>query len=305
MPWSVVVVVGPTAVGKTELVRKLFTHRAEVISADSMQVYRGLDIGTAKPGPEVRRGLPHHLIDVTDPSEQFTVGDFVHAADRLVPQISRRGNLPVISGGTAFYVRGFLFGLPDTPPAFTEIRALIKREMEQRGNDEMFAELAEVDPVTAARISSADSYRIERALEVYRGTGRPLSSFTVPSSYREQYRALLIGLNRPREELYGRINARVERMFTDGLLREVVALLQSGCGESTPCMQGIGYREVAAFRRSGCGSVRSLIELIQRNTRRYAKRQLTFFRRFPDIQWFHPDNTDEIRDRVRLFLGCA
>jgi len=225
----VVVVFGPTGTGKTALAAELFSEgtakartpdfrgRAEIISADSMQVYRGMDIGTAKPDAQTRRELPHHLLDVLNPDCQFGAGDFVRLADAACEDITARGKIPVVAGGTGFYIKNFLCGLPVTPESDSETRRRITERMSRLGAAVLMAELAAVDPVSASRISANDEYRIIRALEVFETSGRPLSSFAVPAEFRKCYRFLVICLDRPREELYARIEERVERMFADGL----------------------------------------------------------------------------------------
>ncbi len=266
-----------------------------------MQVYRGMDIGTAKPDAAVRARLPHHLLDVAEPSRQFSAGEFVRLADGLVGDITARGRLPVISGGTAFYLRCFLYGLPETPRGDAGLRVALKRELEERGAAALHEELRRSDPFSAARIPPRDTYRVLRALEVARSAGQPLSSIPVPDQARPGFRALLIGLNRERDELYRRIGARVDGMFAQGLVGELVSLLERGYTAADPGMQGIGYHEF--FRmRLGCLSLAGVRDLIGQNTRRYAKRQLTFFRSIPGVHWFHPDQGEEIRRLIEGFL---
>ena len=291
----IIVLFGPTAVGKTELIADLFSTGFEIISADSLQVYRGLDIGTAKPGPPLCGAIAHHLIDIKDPREQFTAGEFVKRADELAAEIRARNRIPVVSGGTAFYLKSFLYGLPPAPPADSAVREEVRKELEQRGAEALYEELQRVDPTAAEKISQKDAYRITRALEVYRTSGRPLSSFPVPESVREGMDPLIIGLTREREELYARIDRRVELMFEQGLTDEVRELMQAGYTEQDPGMRGIGYREFFLMRRWGCLTVEAVKELIKRNTRRYAKRQITFFRHIPSVHWFSPSRSAEIR----------
>ena len=300
---KVILVFGPTAVGKTQIVSRLFGGLGEVISADSMQAYRGLDIATAKPDESVKSGIPHHLIDIRDPDEQYNAGDFVTRADCLVVEICARKRVPVISGGTPFYLRNFIYGLPPTPPGDPVIRAEISREVEKEGPEHAYRRLLAVDPQTAGRISPRDVYRIKRALEVYRTTGRKLSSFPVSRTRREVFDMLLIGLDRPREELNRLIEQRVEKMFEQGLVTEVASLFAAGYGEGSPGMQGIGYREFLTMRKSGCLTLKEVRELIIRNTRRYAKRQRTFFRRFDGSRWFHPDDIKTIEKSIQSFLA--
>ncbi len=301
----VVVLLGPTAVGKTAMLVRLLGESGEVINADSRQVYRHIRIGTAKPSCDERNALPHHLIDVRDPDEQFTAGDFVKCADRLVREIHARGMVPVVSGGTGFYLRSFINGLPESPPAFPELREKLRREMRRRDLSSMHEMLAEIDPVSARRIPETDRYRIERALEVYRGTGRPLSSFNVPDTPREDFDFLVIGVYREREELYRRIDARVDRMFASGLVDEIAGLLRSGWGPEDPGLRTIGYREILGLRRTGCGTLEETKVSIARNTRHYAKRQMTFFRGIAGTRWFHADDESSIEREINSFIGSG
>lgn len=270
----------------------------EVINADSRQVYRGLDIGTAKPEPRLRRRPPHHLIDVAAPEEQFTAGDFVRAADRLVAEIHGRGGLPVIAGGAAFYLWSFLHGLSAAPPADPELRRELQRRARREGAAALHRELARLDPATAARLPSGDANRVVRALEVHRLSGRPLSAFRNPQAARGGYPRLVLGLQRERQELYARIDRRVERMLDAGLAAEVAALRARGYHAATPGLRSIGYAEF--FLDAAPAERRALI---QRNSRRFAKRQLTFFRRFPEVRWFPADDAAGVAAALRGLLS--
>lgn len=240
-----------------------------------MQVYRGMDIGTAKPDRALLDKLPHHLIDLRDPREQFSAGDFVRLGDLACADIHARGKLPVILGGTAFYIRNFLYGLPVTPEFDPETRQALIARMQAEGAPALMAELAAVDPESAARINIHDEYRIIRALEVYAASGRPLSSFALPESCRSGYRFLVIALERPRDELNRRIDRRVDEMFDAGLEAEVRRLMDSGYGPIDPGMQAIGYREFFAYAAAGPEAIRAAIK---NDSRKYARRQETFIR---------------------------
>ncbi len=259
---------------------------AEVVSADSMQVYRGMDIGTAKPGADELARLPHHLIDLLAPSEQYSAGDFVSRADAAAAEIAARGALPVIAGGTGFYVKNFVCGLPGAPPSTPELRAQVARDLAALGPDALRAELASGDPVSAARIHEHDLYRLTRAVEILRATGRPLADFAAGGAARSCYRFLIVELTRPRAELYERIDARVDQMFERGLEAEAAALRAAGYGPDCPGMKAIGYRE---FFEAQTGAQRSvteretLIAAIKQDSRRYAKRQETFFCSLPGL----------------------
>ena len=298
----VILLFGPTAVGKTELITEIFARECEVISADAMQVYRGLDIGTAKPGIEERRRIPHHLIDICDPSEGFDVGSFVAAADEKAGEILSRGKTPIVSGGTAFYLVRFLYGLPRSPRSDPEVRAQVEERLRRDGPEALYGELSELDPATACRVHPNDTYRVTRALEVYHATGRPLSSYEVPGTPRKKWDCLVIGLHRERGELYGRIDERVERMFREGLVEEVRGLVEQGYTEEDPGMKGIGYREFFRMRRAGEHTLEDVKEEIQRNSRRYAKRQSTFFRRIAQAHFIRPGEKDRIRELTGHFL---
>jgi tRNA dimethylallyltransferase len=238
-----------------------------------------MDIGTAKPGPELLRRLPHRLIDIREPSEQYSAGDFVRLADEAAADIHRRGLLPVISGGTGFYIRSFILGMPEAPPSDPVTRAEVAKDLERLGPEALREELRRADPVSAARIHINDSYRLTRALEVVRSSGRALSDFVPPAVPRASYDFLVVALERPREELYARIDARVEAMFEAGLETEVETLKSRGFGAEAPGMKAIGYAE---FFEPGLEG-EALRERIQRDTRRYAKRQETFFSSIPGL----------------------
>jgi len=255
-----------------------------------MQVYRGMDIGTAKPSAGERALLPHHLIDVREPSEQFTAGDFVRLALGAIADVAGRGLVPVVSGGTGFYLRNLVLGLPEAPPADAAIRSALRAELMEKGPAALMAELGRFDPASAGRIHLNDEYRLLRALEVLRACGRPLSSFGASSPKgggESRFRFVLLGISRPRAELYRRIGERCAAMFERGLPGEVRALAEAGYGPGDPGMRAIGYREFfvgggdppGAFRLSG--DLAGVRELVERNSRRYAKRQATYFASLP------------------------
>jgi tRNA dimethylallyltransferase len=302
---TVLVVFGPTASGKTDLLLRLFgqscSPRAEVVSADSMQVYRGMDIGTAKPSPEERLQLPHHLIDIRNPDEQFTAGDFVRMAREAIDDISRRGNIPVVSGGTGFYLKNLVLGLPEAPPSDPAIREALKLELHEKGAAALMEELVRFDPVSAGKIHLNDEYRLLRALEVQRLCGRPLSSFSMSAGdSTPKYDFRIIGISRPREELYKMINARCAAMFSQGLPDEVRRLYEAGYTPRDPGLRAIGYREFfvedppasGVFRLSR--DIAGVQELVAMNSRRYAKRQITFFSSLPGAKWMEPDGEIQI-----------
>lgn len=306
----VVLLFGPTASGKTDILKELFAGNgapvsAEIVSADSMQVYRGMDIGTAKPSRALMEALPHHLIDICDIKEQFTVGDFVRHADRACKDIYSRGKLPVVSGGTGFYLKNFVLGLPAAPPSDLEIRNSLKKELAEGGLERLLEELRQADPVSAQRIHQNDTYRLIRALEVYRMTGRPLSSFPVSGAAgltgegeRPPYRFLLIGIRRDREVLYQRINRRTHEMFLQGLPEEVAGLVDQGYNRDDPGMRAIGYKEFFLENGQLATDLTPVEALVARNSRRYAKRQITFFASLPDVHWISIQHDHELPGKV-------
>ena len=276
-----------------------------------MQVYRGMDIGTAKPTVDEQRQLPHHLIDIRDPSEQFNAGDFVRLADEACREISGRGKLPVISGGTGFYLKNFILGLSEAPPSNKEIREKLKQELREKGISALMEELAACDPVSAKRIHINDEYRLLRALEVYRSCGRPLSSFEINTTAekRANYQFTIIGISRPREELYRRINLRCEEMFRKGLAAEVRSIYEAGYTPNDPGLRAIGYREFfvepdepGKWKLSQ--DIDGVQSLIAQNSRRYAKRQLTFFTGIPDVTWIEgaqdeTETAEQIKRKIK------
>lgn len=263
-----------------------------------MQVYRGLDIGSAKPDRPYLNRLPHHLISVKNPHEQFSAGDFVEAAEKLIPGIYERGNIPVLSGGTAFYFKNFLYGLPEIPFIDSSYRDTLNKEVLEKGLPFLYHELCSCDPQSGERLNSHDNARIVRALEVFRGTGKPLSSYRLSASMRQDYSLRIIGLERDRGELYSRINRRVDIMFEQGLVEEVKTLIKSGVRSDFPAMKGIGYSEFFEMQNRGCMTFCDLKDKIKQDSRRYAKRQITFFKSLDRVKWFSPLDVEGIKGEV-------
>ncbi len=293
MKHKLVVLFGPTAVGKTALTRSLFSSGFEIINSDSIQVYEYLDIGSAKPDASLLSLIPHHLISIRKPWQQYTVGDYCKDADRLCSEIADRGRVPLLTGGTAYYFRQFLFGPASTPEADPDVRKSVADLIQENGRIWAHEELMKVDPVSADRINVNDVYRVSRALEVYYQTGRPLSSFAVSKTVREDIDPVVIGLERDKSELDGRIAERVELMFSCGLEKEIEMLMQMGAESTWPAMQAIGYKE---FFIPGL-TKDEIKEKIITSSRQYAKRQMTFFRSFgPLVSWFHPEDEEGIRN---------
>ena len=267
-----------------------------------MQVYRYMDIGTAKPTDALLRATPHHLIDIVDPDYQFSVGDFIRRAEDLVRELSGRNVRPVLAGGTAYYFKTLAFGISGAPRSNHRTRRQLGEWVDRVGLETAYSELLKVDPVYAAQIGSSDRTRILRALEVYRLNELPLSHYRVPQTLRRDYRFLFVGLYRPREELYTRIGKRVDQMFEQGLIEEVKNLLARGFGWDTPGMRGIGYHEFSILQR-GCLTTEDVKDLIKRNSRRYAKRQITFFRSLPGVKWYHADDVEGLSREINQFYS--
>lgn len=286
-------VVGPTAVGKTGLGIELALHlKGEVISGDSMQVYKLLDIGTAKIRPEETRGVPHHLLDIREPDEAFSVADFQQLAREKISEISQRGKLPILVGGTGLYVQAVLdqyeFGPQDEDNSYRlELQSLAT----EKGNSFVHQKLQVIDPLAAERLHPNDLRRIIRALEYHRTTGLQISTNTAAAGTvgQERYQAILIGLTMDRQILYRRIEERVDQMMEEGFLEEVESILARGYRPELQALQGLGYKQLVSYLQ-GEVSLKVAIELIKRDTRHFAKRQLTWFRRDPRIEWFNVDN---------------
>lgn len=251
-----------------------------------MQIYRGLDIGTAKPTPEQRAEIPHHLIDIVDPDQSFSAADFSLAADAAIRDISSRGKRAIVVGGTGLYIRALLKGLVDSPAGTVEVRTELQEEAARIGNQAMLEKLRVVDPELAAGLHPNNLVRIIRALEVQQLTGVPLSRYQSEHAFSEErYDSLQIGISVERAELYRRIEQRVDRMLEDGLKEEVVGLLNKGFNRGLKPMRSIGYKETAALVM-GELTQEETARLIKRDTRHYAKRQLTWFKADPNILWF-------------------
>ena len=289
------VLFGPTAVGKTALTEELFSKGFEIINADSVQVYRYLDIASAKPEKELVEKIPHHLVDIRFPWEQYNSGDFCKDAERLIKEINERGNIPLITGGTAYYFKQLLYGPSSTPESNPKTREEIQRTIDDIGLDKAYEMLMSLDMEAAKKIDKNDRYRISRALEVIKDTGRPLSSFPVSDTLREDIDFVIIGLKREKKELEDRIRKRVDIMFDSGAVREMKALLSMGADPSWPGMQGIGYREWFNAMESGEVNISIIKDMIIRSSIKYAKRQMTFFSSFSDTVWFSPNDIEMIK----------
>ena len=299
--------VGPTASGKTAVgIEAALRIGAEILSLDSMALYRGMDIGTAKPTPAERARVPHHLIDIAEPHEAFSTGRYLEAAEAAIADVVGRGKLPLFVGGTALYLKALTEGFFHGPSADWALRNRLIAEAEETGVPALHERLRAVDPAAAARIHPNDLRRIVRALEVHEATGRPISEqqtqFGLASP---RYECPIAGIRRERAELHERINRRVDAMFAAGLVEEVRRLLAEPRGISHAAGQFVGYREVIAHLR-GELTLDEAIERVKARTRQFAKRQMTWFRSFPQIRWVDADvasSPDDLAAQVVEALG--
>lgn len=287
---KLVVIIGPTAVGKTDLSLELAEQfDGEIISGDSMQVYREMDIGTAKASPHELARVPHHLIDIISPRDEYSVAQFQESATRLITEINQRGHLPFIVGGTGLYIESvthrFQFSQTSQDPEF---RDRLQRLADTEGVEALHARLAQVDPITAQRLHPNDVKRVIRALEIYESSGYKMSDFQLRAQH-SPYDLVFIGLTMDRDVLYQRINHRVDLMIEAGLVEEVRGLLDRGYEASLVSMQGLGYKELVPYLY-GEITLEKAVNDIKQRTRHFAKRQLSWFRRMSEIQWF--DMTD-------------
>ena len=304
MKSPLICIVGPTAVGKTEIAIQLAQHLdAEIVSLDSRQIYRGMDIGTAKPTPDQRQAVPHHLIDCVDVDQPFSVAEYQRLADTAIAEIRGRGKRTMAVGGAGLYFRGIIDGLFDGPGADAEIRAKLQREADEHGNVALHERLRRCDPETANRVHPNNLVRVIRALEIYELAGKPISSLQQQWKMNEpRYLFRAFGLNMPREVLYRRIEERVDRMVEAGLIEEVKGLLDQGYPRNCVAMQSFGYKELIDYL-DGKRALDEAIALLKQNTRRFAKRQLTWFRNDPRIEWLDTSQFSSIDGIVDNLLA--
>ncbi len=302
MPPKILVIVGPTASGKTRMAVELAQrHNGEVISADSMQIYRTMDIGTAKPTQEEMGGIPHHMIDVADPEEDFSVARYVEMAAQCVDDVLARGKLPIVAGGTGLYIDSLLSGRTFAPfSPDSALRGELERELEEKGGQAMLEALAQVDPEAAQRLHPNDHKRIVRALEVYRSTGKTITQHNRETqAIPPRYNALTIGLAfQDRQAMWRRIDQRVDEMVAAGLEDEVRRLLTSGISPKCTAMQAIGYKEFTQAL-SGEMTWQEAADVVKLRSRQYAKRQLTWFGRNPNTRWVRWDDPPEFEQGRR------
>lgn len=290
---NVLVIVGPTCSGKSAVGFLLAKElNGEIISADSRQIYKYLDIGTAKPPLEERKKVKHHFIDEVLPEHEFNAGEFSIQAREIIDGIFESGKQPIVVGGSGLYIRALIDGFFEAPSADPEIRVELENILRKKGGNALLEELRKVDPLAASRMLPSNTHRIIRALEVYRITGTPISELqkiNIPPNFQ----SVMVGLQWDRSKLYERINNRVDWMLNKGLLGEVKSLVEKGYSTKITSLRTVGYQEVFQFF-DGKIEYETMVELIKRNSRRYAKRQLTWFRRDKRIKWFDMNTEDDI-----------
>jgi tRNA dimethylallyltransferase len=305
---SVIVIVGPTASGKTKISIELAKDiNGEIISADSMQVYRLMDIGTAKPDVEEMSGIKHYLIDEVLPDEEFSVARFKELALKYIKEIKSKGKIPIIAGGTGLYINSLIYNIDFSETDIDwDLRGQLKKEAENKGNKFLHDKLREIDPEAADRIHINDTKRTIRAIEVFKTTRKPISYHQELSKLNPpEYNFILVGLRMDRQKLYERINKRVDMMLEAGLVKEVKKIKKLGYDKYSVAMQGLGYKEILAYLR-GELTYEECVDLVKRDTRRYAKRQITWFKKTAGIYWIDIDkyeNQEEILKNIKYHIA--
>ena len=300
---KLIVICGPTGIGKTAAAIEIAeAFNAEIIGADSMQIYRQMDIGTAKPTADEQARVAHHMIDIIDPDTPFDAVRFADLARTAAAKLHDRGMNPLVVGGTGLYIKAFLYGMFQSDPVDTKIREHLKREADEHGTEILYQRLMQSDPITAHKLHPNDTYRILRALETFQATGKPISEYQNTHAFAEPfYEALKIGLNMERALLYERINERVDAMLAAGFVDEVKRLLDAGYTNDLKSMQSIGYRHIVDYLE-GRLTLEECVRTLKRDHRRYAKRQLTWFGADDEIIWKQPNQIDDIKALVSEFL---
>ncbi len=287
---TVIFIVGPTAAGKTALSLLLAEKlQGEIVSADSRQIYKYMNIGTAKPSKKELAQVPHHFIDILEPDEEYNVGKFFKDGRETISKIFSKGKTPIVTGGSGLYIRALIDGIFNAPEISPAIRKIVLSDLERHGSAYLYKKLSEIDPRYASKISANDPQRITRALEVYLSSGIPFSQWHHKKTDKAQFKPLMYGITMDRAELYTRINKRVDRMLTIGLIEEVKALQEKGFGASLNALKTVGYKEVFQYldRRLDYDT---MIEKIKQNTRNYAKRQITWFKKEKRIHWINMED---------------
>jgi len=300
---KIIIICGPTGIGKTSFAIKTAQHfNGEIIGADSMQIYKHMNIGTAKPDNDELKLVRHHLVDFVDPKDNFDAGMYIKAADKAINEISNRQKIPIVAGGTGLYIKALLHGLYRSKPICGKILSQLEEELKMHGIKSLYQKLLDSDPKAAEKIHPNDSFRVIRALEVYLTTGKKISDRQKKHAFNDlRYKYIKIGLSMDRKILYDRINQRVDIMLDQGLLNEVTILAEKGYSFDLKSMQSIGYKHMAMFIKNKADWEES-VRLLKRDTRRYAKRQFTWFNKDKEINWLMPSQLDLAKKLIKDFL---
>ncbi len=300
---KIVTICGPTGIGKTGFAIKLAKRfEGQIIGADSMQIYRYMDIGTAKPDAREIRQVPHHMIDFLEPDDEYDAGQYARQASAVIDALDEKGTLAVVAGGTGLYIRALIFGLFRSSPVCGQTLSRLADQAQEKGGQSLHDRLMECDPKAAKRIHPNDIFRLIRALEVFESTGRAISTEQETHGFSNpKYDSLTLGLTMDRDMLYDRINQRVDIMMNQGLLKEVAGLVEKGYSLELKSMQSIGYRHMGMFLNQTV-DLDEAVRLLKRDTRRYAKRQFTWFRKEPGIIWLNPSEIQKAETLVKQFL---
>ncbi len=303
---AVIVICGPTGIGKTSAgIEAAEVFGCEIISADSMQVYKYMDIGTAKPTLEERTRVYHHMIDIIEPDEDFSAARFAALAAGIIKKLSEKNTIPFVVGGTGLYIKALTQGLFDPGKVSPDEKIRLKKEAEIHGAEVLYGRLVKFDPAAAERIHPNDTFRIIRALEIYEATGTPISEYRGKHGFSERaFNVLKIGLTMERKALYDRIEKRVDSMIEAGFIDEVRRLIGMNYSADLKSMQSIGYRHIIDYI-AGRTDLDEMIRILKQDTRRFAKRQMTWFNADPEIVWVRPDQADDIKMLVKSFLKAA
>jgi tRNA dimethylallyltransferase len=302
---KLLVIIGPTAVGKTKLsIEMAKRYNGEIISGDSMQIYRGMDIGTAKITKDEMDGIPHHLIDIKEPDENFSVAEFQILVRAKIDEIAKKGKLPIIAGGTGLYIQSVIYDYQFSDvPGDESYRLMLEERVKEIGNDELYKELLAVDPESASQIHPNNVRRVIRALEIFHLTGKTMQEYQITQQPDLLYNTAIVGLTMEREKLYARINDRVDIMMEEGLIEEVKGLYQQGLRDCQS-IQAIGYKEIFAYF-DGKVTLDETIANLKQNSRRYAKRQLTWFRNKMEVAWFDMTDVENISKKIKEISHCV
>ncbi|MEH7504818.1 tRNA (adenosine(37)-N6)-dimethylallyltransferase MiaA [Neobacillus drentensis] len=302
---KLLVIIGPTAVGKTKLsIEMAKRYNGEIISGDSMQIYRGMDIGTAKIKKDEMEGIAHYLIDIKEPFENFSVAEFQHLVRAKIGEIAKNGKLPIIVGGTGLYIQSVIYDYQFSDvPGDESYRLMLEERVEKIGNEALYKELLEVDPGSASQIHQNNVRRVIRALEIFHLTGKTMQEFQSTQQPDLLYNTAIVGLSMEREKLYERINYRVDLMIEEGLIEEVKGLYQKGLRDCQS-IQAIGYKEIYAYL-DGKVTLEEAIENLKQNSRRYAKRQLTWFRNKMEVAWFDMTHVENTSKKITEISRCV